>query len=620
MASYNFSNPSNLPSDTNNSALISAASNQSDFLTDMNILFDNFFNFKDQQPPTTGIPQDKITGAKTLAGYLVSQTDKNDTKTVGERASTAAAVATNKDSSVASYLLLINELKLLYKSNPGFKTLVDFYVKQEKFNRIRKSFFSLVNSQCENTKTITDAKTLQTYIDDYLIPDISDQSSSFTEKYSPLVDFMNSLLKCMTSVLNTTTPPATNTNTNTNASDGPPSGAIVMAQEYQRMRQTILKLNPNFYLELKTFIYKYLALFLCHIIVTFTNLTDTTVTEIPPKSWGFILPYIVTETTKQGLNPQEKTLLQTFVNNNSMSEIISLSQYPDDQYVNKIQLVNMTIDSIVSIIDAKIATINNITRSTGLSLMKTRVLNECNALRLSLEYNKVKSIYKSNEDVVNNLADIFIYFASYYSKEVYKVGRNESYYPKYIGSVLKSIQNNNTQPIDSIPNRETYNYIENITWFCEHYQDGNFNDQIQLFFDTDAEKYKSVNSNSKARITPTTLTIVTIDSRGGKKYTCLPGDMYPPDQGFNPIAKIMKQKAIEMNFQAEAKALYDQILADRRECKSTVKILYSKTLSSMTATKWESLGGRKTRRRMRQKNANKRTQKRRKFRTRKQKK
>jgi hypothetical protein len=102
--------------------------------------------------------------------------------------------------------------------------------------------------------------------------------------------------------------------------------------------------------------------------------------------------------------------------------------------------------------------------------------------------------------------------------------------------------------------------------------------------------------------------------------------MYPPDTKFNPIATMMKQKAVVMNLETQAKALYDQILEDRRECKATVTSLYSKTFSSLTSTKWEKLGGRRTRRRIiqkkqkNQKKANKMTQKRRKFRTRKQRK
>ena len=239
------------------------------FLTDMNTLFDSFFKFNDIKPPTTGIPQDKILGANTLANYLVGQNDKNETKGIVERVSILKSVATNKDSSVINFLSSINSFKSLYKSNSSFKTLVDFYVKQENFNRIRVAFFLLVSSQCKNTNSITDAKTLQTYIDDYLIPDINDQST-FTEQVNPMVDFMNSLLECMASVLNT--PLVMNSNENTGASNVQP-GAIVTAQ---RKQQSILNLNPNFYLELKTFIYKYLALFLCHIIVTFKNLPKNT--------------------------------------------------------------------------------------------------------------------------------------------------------------------------------------------------------------------------------------------------------------------------------------------------------------------------------------------------------
>jgi hypothetical protein len=353
---------------------------------------------------------------------------------------------------------------------------------------------------------------------------------------------------------------------------------------------------------------------------------NTHVTSIPPERWAFILPYIAEETTKQGPTQQQKTLLQTFVNNNSLSEIISAVQYPGDPDIKKIQLINKTIDSVVRKIDAKIASINNRTASTGLSLMKTRVLNECNALRRSIEYNKVKGIYTANVDVTNKLAALLIYFASYYSKEDYNVGRNGAYYPRYLVSVLNSIQNNNAPSNISIPNRDTYNYISNISWFCEHYQDPNFNDQIQLFFDIDAEKYRSQNSNGKTITTPTTLTIVTVDARGNKKSTCLAADMYPPDTKFNPIATMMKQKAVTMNLETQAKALYDQILEDRRECKATVTTFYSKGLSSLTSTKWEKLGGRRTRRRIiqkkqrNQKKVNKKTQKKRKFRTRKQRK
>jgi hypothetical protein len=589
------------------------------FLTDMNTLFNSFFKFNGIQPSTTGIPQDKISGAKTLAGYLVSQNDKNETKNLSERASTAAAVVTNKDTSVTSFLILINELKLSYKSNSNFKALVDFYVKQENFNRIRMYFFSLVISQCKNIKSINDATTLQTYIDDYLIPDFNDKST-FTEQFKLMSDFMFSLLDCMNTVLNTNTPPVMNTS----ASGGP--GALVATQDSQRKRQSILNLDPNFYSKLETFVYQYLALFLCHIIVTFTNSSENThVTTIPPERWAFILPYIADETTNQDLTQQQRTLLQAFVKNNSLSEIISAAQYSDDPDIKKIQLINKTIDSVVSIIDAKIASINNETASTGISLMKTRVLNECNALRRSIEYNKVKGIYTANVDITNKIAALLIYFASYYPKEDYKVGRNEAYYPRYLGSVLNSIQNNNAPAPSNIssPNRGNYNYIANISWFCEHYQDGNFNDQIQLFFNKDAEEYRSQNSNGKTITTPTTLTIVTVDSRGNKKSTCAAVDMYPPDTKFNPIAVIMKQKAVAMNLQTDAKALYDQILADRRECKATVTTFYSKGLSSLTSKSWEKLGGRRTRRHIKQKNqkkqkkANKNTQKRRKFRTRK---
>lgn len=657
---------------------------QNYFSAQMKILFDSFFIFTEQKPnvtvnyPTNISKTDLISlTPDKYAAYIVNQKDPNENTgsliKYFPLAATARELSLKGDSvvntasnfyqttkkkynihdvdlkpkaDVSSTKEEFNKMQKFYNSIPSYKTLADFYVKKLTFDRIQPIFFNLV-SKCQNIGTITTVDTLQQRIKS-LIPDTLD-ASTFTEKINPLYTFMISLLECM--------------NTNTSASGGPPSGAIVAAQQttankkkdekigkfvYENIKQIaeerdavvrannftvlqsnikrILNLDPNLNSKLKTFVYKYLALVICYIVTNTNSSDNTTVTSIPPERWAFILPYIAEETTKQGPNQQQKTLLQTFVNNNSLSEIISAAQYPGDPDIKKIQLINKTIDSVVRKIDAKIASINNRTASTGLSLMKTRVLNECNALRRSIEYNKVKGIYTANVDVTNKLAALLIYFASYYSKEDYKVGRNGAYYPRYLVSVLNSIQNNNAPSNISIPNRDTYNYITNISWFCEHYQDGNFNDQIQLFFDIDAEKYRSQNSNGKTITTPTTLTIVTVDSRGNKKSTCLASDMYPPDTKFNPIATIMKQKAVAMNLETQAKALYDQILEDRRECKATVTSLYSKTFSSLTSTKWEKLGGRRTRRRIIQKNqkkqkkAYKMTQKRRKFRTRKQRK
>ena len=560
------------------------------FLTDMNTLFDSFFKFNDIKPPTTGIPQDKISGTKTLAGYLVGQNDKNETKTLGEWASVAAAVVTNKDTSVTSYLLLINELKSLYKSNPSFKTLVDFYVKQENFNRIQTSFFLLVISQCKNTKSITDAKTLQTYIDEYLIPDITDQST-FTEQVNPMVDFMNSLLECMASVLNT--PLVMNSNENTGANNVQP-GVIVTAQaQAQRKQQSILNLNPNFYLELKTFIYKYLALFLCHIIVTFKNLPEnthiTTITTIPPKSWGFILPYIADEITKPTLSQQQKTLLQTFVNNNSMSTILGL-QYPD------IQFVNDTMYTLITEINTKLQPLGKKDpKYTPLVSLKQKIQNECNALRQMLEYNLVRT---KSQEIATNL----VYFASYYfgpNKEIYQQ-TNTPFSETYLNTLL-----------DTRIKGQTNFYLSSMS------------DKIAKLTTIQDVHTNEVNDNTeypKIIFTPTTKTTITKDNKNKDISTCLAADMFPPDGQFAPIAKLMKAKAKSLNLEKEAKQMYDQILVDRSKCKATVNRLYSTTLSSMNATKWDKLGGRRTRRHLKQKKQKKakKTQKRQKFKTRKQ--
>ena len=98
--------------------------------------------------------------------------------------------------------------------------------------------------------------------------------------------------------------------------------------------------------------------------------------------------------------------------------------------------------------------------------------------------------------------------------------------------------------------------------------------------------------------------------------------MFPPDGQFAPIAKLMKAKAKSLNLEKEAKQMYDQILVDRSKCKATVNRLYSTTLSSMNATKWDKLGGQRTRRHLKQKKQKKakKTQKTQKFKTRKQRK
>ena len=555
------------------------------FLTDMNTLFDSFFKFNDIKPPTTGIPQDKILGANTLANYLVGQNDKNETKGIVERVSILKSVATNKDSSVINFLSSINSFKSLYKSNSSFKTLVDFYVKQENFNRIRVAFFLLVSSQCKNTNSITDAKTLQTYIDDYLIPDINDQST-FTEQVNPMVDFMNSLLECMASVLNT--PLVMNSNENTGASNVQP-GAIVTAQ---RKQQSILNLNPNFYLELKTFIYKYLALFLCHIIVTFKNLPKNThITTIPPESWGFILPYIADETTNPRLSQQQKTLLQTFVNNNSMSTILSL-QYPD------IKLVNDTMYTLITAINTKLQQLDkNDPKYTPLVSLKQKIQNECNALRQMLEYNLVRT---KSQEIATNL----VYFASYYfgpNKEIYQQ-TNTPFSETYLNTLL-----------DTRIKAQTNFYLSSMST------------KIATLSTIQDVHTNEVNDNTeypKYIFTPTTKTTITKDNKNKDISTCLAKDMFPPDGQFAPIAKLMKAKAKSLNLEKEAKQMYDQILVDRSKCKATVNRLYSTTLSSMNATKWDKLGGQRTRRHLKQKKQKKakKTQKTQKFKTRKQRK
>ena len=555
------------------------------FLTDMNTLFDSFFKFNDIKPPTTVIPQDKILGANTLANYLVGQNDKNETKGIVERVSILKSVATNKDSSVINFLSSINSFKSLYKSNSSFKTLVDFYVKQENFNRIRVAFFLLVSSQCKNTNSITDAKTLQTYIDDYLIPDINDQST-FTEQVNPMVDFMNSLLECMASVLNT--PLVMNSNENTGANNVQP-GAIVTAQ---RKQQSILNLNPNFYLELKTFIYKYLALFLCHIIVTFKNLPKNThITTIPPESWGFILPYIADETTNPRLSQQQKTLLQTFVNNNSMSTILSL-QYPD------IKLVNDTMYTLITAINTKLQQLDkNDPKYTPLVSLKQKIQNECNALRQMLEYNLVRT---KSQEIATNL----VYFASYYfgpNKEIYQQ-TNTPFSETYLNTLL-----------DTRIKAQTNFYLSSMST------------KIATLSTIQDVHTNEVNDNTeypKYIFTPTTKTTITKDNKNKDISTCLAKDMFPPDGQFAPIAKLMKAKAKSLNLEKEAKQMYDQILVDRSKCKATVNRLYSTTLSSMNATKWDKLGGQRTRRHLKQKKQKKakKTQKTQKFKTRKQRK
>ena len=117
--------------------------------------------------------------------------------------------------------------------------------------------------------------------------------------------------------------------------------------------------------------------------------------------------------------------------------------------------------------------------------------------------------------------------------------------------------------------------------------------------------------------TPTTKTTVTVTVGKQKKVnipvsTCLAADMYPPDGQFAPIAKLMKAAAKLLNLEKEAKALYAQILVDRSKCKATVNKLYSTTLSSMNATKWENLGGRRTHRYLKQKKQKKTRKQRRK--------
>jgi len=128
------------------------------------------------------------------------------------------------------------------------------------------------------------------------------------------------------------------------------------------------------------------------------------------------------------------------------------------------------------------------------------------------------------------------------------------------------------------------------------------------------------NESPKYIFTPTTKTTV-----GKQKLvnipvsTCLAADMFPPDGQFAPIAKLMKAKAKSLNLEKEAKQMYDQILVDRSKCKATVNRLYSTTLSSMNATKWDKLGGRRTRRHLKQKKQ-KKAKKTQKFKTRKQRK
>jgi hypothetical protein len=518
------------------------------FLKKMKILFKQFFEFKDILPTTANIPDDKISSATTLAKYLVGQTDKNETKGLLERASKTIEIIRDPNTRVSDFFLLIYELKKLYNKNHNFKILVDFCVRQEIFEITRKAFFVLANSDCENMKTIPDAKTLLKYIHDSLIPKITTDQSTFEAQVNPMVDFMTSLLNCMASVLNTNTPlPVTNADMNTDM-----NAATNNLRYRQRMRQTILNLNPNFYSELKTFIYKYLALFLCH-IVEFTTIPEKTlVTTIPLETWGFILPVIDNE-IRQHTNIGEISKITQFIQNNSMLKLLTL-KYPDIQLDNIHTLPK-----------------NNTT-------LKTKIQNECNALRQMLEYNLIKNnsqqIATNSQQIAPNsqqIATNLVSFASYSfgpNREIYEQ-TNTPFSETYLKALNNRLRENNNEYLSSM--------LTKIT-------DLSTNQNVQTNEENDTVEPKYI-------FTPTTKTTVTVVKQKSVS-TCLARDMFPPDGQFAPIAKLMKAKAKSLNLEEAAKQMYNQILVDRSKCKATVNRLYSTTLSSMNATKWDKLGGR----------------------------
>jgi hypothetical protein len=232
---------------------------------------------------------------------------------------------------------------------------------------------------------------------------------------------------------------------------------------------------------------------------------------------------------------------------------------------------------------------NFLTNQRQLYELESIIKSECNALRQKEEYNLVKSIWNSTSFEKRNeeIARVLIIFSGYYfgkNKINYTMTSNKAYSEAYLDNVFTK----NTPG-------STLIYADIIS----EYSDSNVANDDNLL--SNQPRFTD-NKNPKYIWTPTTKTEVTVDSKNVKKLICKPTDMYPPDGTFSPIAKIMKVKAKTLNLETEAKQFYTQILAARSKCKATMNKLYSTTLSSLGSTSWDKLGGRKTRRHLKQAN------------------
>lgn len=364
------------------------------------------------------------------------------------------------------------------------------------------------------------------------------------------------------------------------------------------------------------FVYKMMVIYICFIIVTNPNIKVTIInpvwssiqsigfrstfdknksSTIPPvEQWRFILPLIVDEMNKQ-TDSVQKSEINRFIQNNSMSKIFTL-QYPGKTIQQDIQLVNDTIFTLITEINTKLQRLGkNDPKYTPLVSLKQKIQNECNALRQMLEYNLIRT---NSEEIATNL----VYFASDYfgpNKEIYQQ-TNTPFSKAYLNTLLDTRIKGEGQ---------TNFYLFSMS------------DKIATLTTMEDVHKDEVNDTESPKIifTPTTKTTITKDNKNKDISTCLAADMFPPDGQFAPIAKLMKAKAKSLNLEKEAKQMYDQILVDRSKCKATVNRLYSTTLSSMNATKWDKLGGRRTRRHLKQKKQ-KKAKKTQKFKTRKQRK